>query len=411
MRCVSLLSTAHDSEQAMNDVVARAVAGLGKGAADLAFVFATSHHAEALGQVAQRIRAQGLAKHVLGCTAESVVGENREVEGEPALALWAMSLPGISIRPRRMTYEENSFRGWSDALPTSSGGPDAPTVLTLGDPFSFPADRFLKTVNEGSPGVRIVGGMASGSQARGGNRLILDDKVFEDGAVAVDVSGPVAIRTVVSQGCRPIGRSFVVTKADKNIIRELGGRPALEVLREIFEELDPEDQERVQQGLHIGRVINEYQDTFQHGDFLVRNVIGADDEGGIAITDLIRAGQTIQFHVRDAASATEDLRTLLENERLARPRSTVLGALLFTCNGRGVRLFPDPNHDVSALEKFFGTIPVAGFFAMGELGPVGGQNFIHGFTASVVTFEAVDVGDFEPRSPGAPDEPTGPTFV
>ncbi len=389
MKCVSALSTALDSEEAINDVLGRAVGQLGSTPADLAIVFATAHHADAMILIAERLASRGISRHTLGCTAESVVGEDREVEGEPALSLWAIRHPGIEVTPRRVTYANDAFSGWTDAIPKSSS-----TVIALGDPFTFPADKFLKAVNQGSPGVRVVGGMASGSQVQGGNRLILDGEVFEDGAVLAEINGPVVLQTIVSQGCRPIGRTYIVTKADRNIIRELGRRPALEVLREAFDELDPEDQERVQQGLHIGRVISEYQESFQRGDFLVRNVIGADDEGGIAITDLIRVGQTIQFHVRDADSADEDLRTLLENERLARPRAAIVGGLLFTCNGRGTRLFSEPNHDVDAIHHCLGPIPVAGYFAMGEFGPIGGENFLHGFTASVVIFEAPEVGDF-----------------
>ncbi len=174
------------------------------------------------------------------------------------------------------------------------------------------------------------------------------------------------------------------------MIRDLGRRPALEVLREIFEELPPDDQERVQSGLHIGRVINEYQETFRRGDFLVRNVMGADDDGGIAITDVVRVGQTIQFHVRDAETADEDLRRLVETELQDRPAARAGGALLFSCNGRGTRLFDEPDHDVGVLRELLGPIPVAGFFAMGELGPVGGQNFVHGYTASVILFEQAE---------------------
>ncbi len=137
-------------------------------------------------------------------------------------------------------------------------------------------------------------------------------------------------------------------------------------------------------GLHIGRVINEYQEAFGRGDFLVRNVIGADESGSIAITDQIRIGVTVQFHVRDAETADEDLRSLLAE---LEGDTHYEGALLFTCNGRGTRLFSKPDHDVQALRDALGPLPVAGFFAMGELGPVGGQNFVHGFTASIALFE------------------------
>jgi small ligand-binding sensory domain FIST len=228
--------------------------------------------------------------------------------------------------------------------------------------------------------------MASASGVPLGNRLLLDDDVYDAGAVAIEIDGPVQLRTVVSQGCRPIGRPFIVTRAERNVIAELGRRNALEVLKELFAELPPEDQELVQRGLHIGRVINEYQESFHRGDFLVRNVMGADEAGGIALTDVIKVGQTVQFHVRDSGTADEDLRTLLETELREHPDEAVRGALLFTCNGRGTRLFDTPNHDVGVIHQVLGPVPVAGFFAMGELGPVGGQNFVHGFTASVVLF-------------------------
>ncbi len=387
MKCVSTLSTVRNSESAIADVVGRAAEELAGEPADLAVVFSSIHHVEALGRLARDILGRGLARHVLGCTGESIVGEDQEVEDAPALSLWAIQLPGVTMTPHRFTFDEQGLHGLELPERSAEAASPRPTLIALGDPFSFPADPFLKRLNDEAPGVRIVGGMASASQVAGGNLLLLDDQVYRDGAVAIEVSGPVTLRTVVSQGCRPIGHTLIVTKADKNIIREFGRRPALEVLREVFDALDPDDQELVQQGLHIGRVINEYQESFHRGDFLVRNVLGADDEGGIAITDVIRVGQTVQFHVRDADTADEDLRTLLEDERLARPSAIVRGALLFSCNGRGTRLFPGPNHDVSVIHRKVGNIPVAGFFAMGELGPVGGQNFMHGFTASVVLFE------------------------
>jgi len=380
MTCASALSTDRDAASAVTDVVDRVGLAFASGPADLAVVFATSHHAETLGRVAQEIRRRGLARHTLGCSAESVIGEDREVEAEPALSLWAIRLPGVELTPRRLTFDGTGLHGWDGV------GSDSALIL-LGDPFSFPADQFLKTVNAEAPGFRVVGGMASAGATPGRNRLVLDDQVHDAGAVAIGLGGPVGVRTVVSQGCRPIGRAMVVTRAESNVLRELGGRPAMEVLREVFDALDGDDQERVQQGLHIGRVINEYQPTFGRGDFLVRNVLGADDAGGIAVSDVIRVGQTVQFHVRDADSADDDLRTLLGGERSARPGSHVRGALVFSCNGRGTRLFGGPNHDVATLHEQVGPVPAAGFFAMGELGPVGGQNFVHGFTASVALFE------------------------
>ena len=381
MRCAAALSTMRDSEAALREVVDRLADGFAGEPADLAVVFASIHHADVLGRVGSELAARGLGRHVLGCTGETIIGEDREVEGDPALSAWAIRLPDAELKPIRVDSGDDGL----DALQGFAAGPDS--ILLLGDPFSFAPDPWLQRLGAVAPGLRAMGGMASASQVPRENRLLLDGQVFEDGAVGMVLGGGVSTRTLVSQGCRPIGRPMIVTKVDKNLIRELGRRPCLEVLREIFEELPEVDQERVQSGLHIGRVINEYQDSFRRGDFLVRNVMGADDAGGIAITDLVRVGQTVQFHVRDAETADEDLRSLVDSERTDRPDARVAGALLFSCNGRGTRLFPESDHDVGVLRERFGPIPVAGFFAMGEIGPVGGQNFVHGYTASVVLFE------------------------
>jgi len=239
--------------------------------------------------------------------------------------------------------------------------------------------------------------MASASHEPGGNRLIFGDQVHAGGAVAVLIHGAIRVHSVVSQGCRPIGRPMIVTKADRHIIHALGGRPALDQLHELFASLSPDEQRVVQSGLHMGVVTNEYQDRFERGDFLVRNVIGADkDSGAIAVGDYVRVGQTVQFHVRDAATADEDLRELLAGVQplgcatgagQAEARTPAgCGALLFTCNGRGTRMFEGPDHDAGALRQILGDMPVAGFFAAGEIGPVGGEHFLHSFTATIAVF-------------------------
>jgi small ligand-binding sensory domain FIST len=348
----------------------------------LAFCFVTTHHADGLGRLAAGLRDRGLARHVAGCTAESIVGDGREVEDAPAVSVWAVSEPNLRVTSLRLTDEA---AGLDRIARTEEPADPANRILVLlGDPFTFPADPWLKHAQSSVPGLRVVGGMASAGRSPGQNVLVLDDDQYQDGAVAVLIDAPAPIRTVVSQGCRPIGRPMIVTKSDQNLIRELGRRPALEVLKETFAELDPAEQDLVRNGLHLGRVINEYQESFDRGDFLVRNVLGADESGAIAITDVLRVGQTVQFHVRDSDTADEDLATLLGE---VEERSRVAGALLFTCNGRGARLFSTPDHDVSALRAACGPIPAAGFFAMGEIGPIGGQNFVHGFTASTALFE------------------------
>ena len=386
MRCASAFSTAESGKVAVQEVVDRLSETFDNRAnqADLVIAFASSHHAESLERLGTILHESGLTQHSLGCTGETIVGDGREVEHGPALSVWAAKLPGAELRAIRVDNHNDGIEG------LKANRRDEETILLLGDPFSFTPDPWLKKLDSEVPGLRVLGGMASGSHVPRGNQLLLDGRVHEEGAVGLVLGGMVALHPLVSQGCRPIGRPMIVTKTDQNVIRELGRRPALQVLREVFEALSPDDQQRVQAGLHIGWVINEYQETFDRGDFLVRNIMGADDSGGIAITDLVRVGQTVQFHIRDAETADEDLRTLIENERLDRPHAQIAGALLFSCNGRGTRLFSSPDHDVSAIHDHYGPIPIAGFFAMGELGPVGGQNFVHGYTASIVLFESTE---------------------
>ncbi|MDG3006325.1 FIST signal transduction protein [Paludisphaera mucosa] len=388
MKCVSALSTARSASTAFHQILERLDAEPGSDAdpdpADLTLIFSSRHHAAVLGKLSQAFLEQGRTRHVLGCTGESIVGDEQEVENKPALAVWSLHHSAAEIQAVRFDPGGGSLRQSLASLEK----PSESTLILLADPFTFGVNDLLKIANEDLVGLKILGGMASAGNEPGSNRLLLDGEAFTDGAVALRISGPIAVRTVVSQGCRPIGRTLLVTKAEQNIIRELGRRPALEALREIFRDLPEEDVDKVKEGLHIGRVINEYQESFHRGDFLVRNVVGAEESGAIQINDLIRVGQTVQFHVRDAETADEDLRESLARRPKGDEGGTVpVGALLFSCNGRGTRLFDVPNHDVATIREVLGPIPVAGFFAMGELGPIGGQNFMHGFTASVAVFE------------------------
>lgn len=375
MKCVSALSTVSSTEAAFEEVLNRVAGDLNGTCGDLAVAFVSADHAEHLGGLARAILSRRIARHVLACTAESIIGEGREIEGSSAVSLWAAELPGGGLKTLRLDLEDDRF---PDEIAAETSG----TMLILGDPFTFAAEEWL---NRLPAGIQAIGGMASAAKSPGGNRLILDDGEYDDGAVGVFLDPSAKIRAVVSQGCRPIGRPLIVTKVERNVIRELGRRPAMESLQELFESLDPEEQDLVRQGLHLGRVINEYQETFERGDFLVRNVLGTDGEGGIGVTDLIRVGQTVRFHVRDAATADEELRELLGAARESSD-SPPFGALIFSCNGRGTRLFDEPDHDATVVRETLGGIPAAGFFAMGEIGPVGDRNFVHGFTASIALF-------------------------
>lgn len=389
MPFATALSTAAETTRALEEVCGPALEQV-QGKADLAVLFFSPHHLQEAEWIALAAHQRLGGCRLLGCVGESIVGNDQEIEGQPAMSLWLgrWSRP-VTIDPVQLYFEQTSdgysILGWPDSL--ADADPAQSALLLLGDPFSFPVDLFLDQVNETYPGLRVMGGMASGINGPGESRLILGEEVLSQGAIGVLFQGPIKIRTIVSQGCRPIGTHFIVTRAQENVIIELGGKPPLARLQQLWQELGPRDQQLFQQGLHIGRVLNEYQGDFQRGDFLVRNVLGLDRaSGALAITDHVRVGQTVQFHVRDAESADEDLHALLQLDLSAHAVKPG-GALLFTCNGRGTRFFGQPHHDAGAIRAEAGNIPIAGFFAQGELGPIGGQNFIHGFTASVVLFE------------------------
>jgi small ligand-binding sensory domain FIST len=357
---------------------------------DFAVLFFSPHHADKASTLAGTIRTRLNPRCLLGCVGESIIGNDREIEQRPALSLWvARWTRPVDLAPFSLALEQTadgrSLLGWPDAL--VGANPAQTAVLLLGDPYTFPADLFLAEMNAVHRGVRVLGGMASGMRGPGQTRLLLDDRCHEAGAVGVLLRGHFGLRSIVSQGCRPIGRALVITRGQKNVIQELGGRPVLTQLQEMWQEMTPAEQELFQEGPHLGMVINEYQGEFQRGDFLVRNILGLDQEtGSLAINDRVRVGQTVQFHIRDAATADEDLHALLQLDMQAHERGPT-GALVFSCNGRGTRLFPEPHHDARAVRGEVGEVPLAGFFAQGELGPIGNQNFIHGFTACVALFE------------------------
>ena len=338
--------------------------------------FATAAHLESMDLLAATLADRLAPEVVLGAGAVSVVAGDRELEETPAVAAWVAPLAGAV--PVRLPPALSADHSPADDLPPLDEQPR--TLLLLADPFSFPADRLLAQLGTGFPQLRAIGGLASASGSAGGNRLVLDGEVFDDGAIGLLLGPEAGIETVVSQGCRPIGQPYVVTRGERNLIHELGGRPALERLQEIVEGLDASERSLVQRGLHLGIVVNEHKLDFGRGDFLVRGVLGLERRSrALAVGDVVETGTTVQFQVRDAASARQDLRGLMAG-RCAE------GALLFTCNGRGRRLFEAADQDATAVAGAIAPAPLAGMFCAGEIGPVGPRSYLHGFTASVALF-------------------------
>lgn len=388
MRCKVAISTESESTLAIQNVCREVVAGFGGEAVDLAMLFISPHHCDQVGELVSVIGNTVAPRVLLGCTGEGVIGGDQEVEDEPAICLWVARLPEVNVIPFHLSVQEAAegffFSGWPSQMPDPE---ENPFFLLLAEPFSTPGRELLAFLREKYPDALAVGGIASAASDASLSCLILNGQMLSEGVVGVAMTGAIEVRTVVSQGCRPIGRRFVITKAERNIIYELGGRPAFDCLQEVFTSLSPEDQRLARMALHVGYAITEYQTKYDRGDFLVRNIMGADKAAGaLIISDLIQVGQTVQFHVRDGAAASEDLHLLLEVQRGSLRSRPLDGALLFNCNGRGQRLFGEPHHDITAIQKEIGNIPVAGFFAQGEIGPIGGKNFLHGYTASMVFF-------------------------
>jgi small ligand-binding sensory domain FIST len=376
MDYASALSEHTDPMRAAAEVTAAVGERIGR-SPELAVLFVTPPHRDALAEIAGTVRAELQPATLLGAAAVAVIGPGREVEQAPGVSLFAARSSSL-IRPVHLRAESHG-EGWEiDGLPADLGG--VGSIILVPDPFTFPVHPLLSTLHTDRPALAVIGGLASAADGPGGNRLVVDDAVHTDGAVGVLLGEDVSPRAVVSQGCRPIGQPYIVTAADGNLIYELGGRPALERLLATIERLSPDDRQLAEQGLHCGVVIDEAKDEFRRGDFLIRGVLGADAAtGAVAVGDIVAVGSTVQFQVRDAASADEDLRELLSGR-------TARGALVFTCNGRGRHMFGTADHDATVVGEVLGTSTVAGMFCAGELGPVGGRNALHGFTASVALF-------------------------
>lgn len=391
-RFASSLSTLADSEAAFRAAVDALRAGLAGARPDVVFAFVSHHHGTAIESLGPALARETDARIVLGCTGESIVGAERDVERGPALSLFAGVMPDTQLTPfdvHAVRDEQGAFA--FSHVPEVQDAKRAGLIL-LADPFSFPMSDYLEVLGAVLPGVPAIGGMASGGHGPGQNLLFDARGVVEGGALGLVVEGAVEVRTVVSQGCRPIGRPWVITACKDNVVHRLGGKTAIEALVETFGKLSPRDRELLQSQPFVGLALDATKSRFERGDFLVRGIIGADNErGALAIgDDTLRTGMTVQFLVRDAESAGEDLAQLLRQRAGGVPAAPdEVGALVFTCNGRGTRMFPAPNHDVGCLRAALeNTVPAAGFFALGEIGPVGGRNFLHGFTASVALFRA-----------------------
>ena len=375
-----------DLPHAAELAVAQALEPLGGRTPDLAMVFVCGADADEVAAGGQRAADATGAHAVVGCSAPGVIGGGRGVEAASAVAVWCAVLPDVRVRTFHLEVMPASAGMAVVGLPERAD--DDVVGVLLADPWSFPVDGFVERSNAALGGLPLVGGLASGLRGRGSTRLFLDRQSLDRGAVGVMLSGPVGARTMVSQGCRPIGEPMTVTGSDGNVVLELAGMPAREKLEQILASLEPTDQALASHGLQLGIVMDEYAESHDHGDFVIRGIAGLDEHRhGLVIGDLVPVGRTVQFQLRDAATADADLRESLRRFRTSSSLDTIEGALVFSCNGRGAGLFASADHDVETVRSVLAApTGVAGFFAAGEIGPVAGRNHVHGLTASILAF-------------------------
>jgi small ligand-binding sensory domain FIST len=382
VRIATGLATSHVGSDAFAEAASRAQLGLGGAPADLVAVFAGPPNLDSVEDGIAAVEARLGPRALTGCGAQGVLGAGRELE-QGGVVVWAASLGGGTAE----SFHLEPLATGSDGGFVIAGMPDldgADAVIMLADPYSFPVEPLLAQLATDFPGLPVIGGLASAGRDDG-TVLLHDDAVATTGAVGAVLRG-VDVRTCVSQGARPIGPEMVITAADGNVVHELASRPALMRLREAIGELDTEERMLAANGLLLGIVIDENRPEYERGDFLVRGLVDVDEESGsVTVGDLVRVGQTARLQVRDGASADEDLRAVLSRQ-LRELHGPPAGALMFTCNGRGVGMFGEADHDATALEDAFGRVPAAGFFCAGEIGPVGPRNFLHGFTATMAVF-------------------------
>lgn len=390
MRWTSAISTATPLDAAVREVASAVTRELGGATPDLVVAFVSEQHQEEYERLPALVRSALAPRCLIGCSAGGVVGGGREIERQAAVSLTAALLPDVEV---------TAFHLDGDALPAPGGPASAweeatrvpaarqPAFVLLPDPFTFDAETLVAGLDATYPESAKIGGLASGGREPGANVLYAGDAVHRAGAVGLALTGNVALDTVVAQGCRPIGEPMFVTRADQNVLYALDGQPALGVLQQLLAEADPRDRQLFASSLFLGVVMKE-QEVYRQGDFLVRNLLGIDGKSGaIAVGTALRTGMVVQFHLRDAETSAQDLDAVLSRYGEAR-QGAPAGSLLFSCLGRGEHLYGAPDHDTRAFHRHLGPVPLGGFFCNGEIGPVHGRTFLHGYTSAFGVFRS-----------------------
>jgi small ligand-binding sensory domain FIST len=388
MRWASALSLESNLERAIAEAGERLRAGLDGATPDLLVGFVSAQHEESYERLPELARVSQ-AKVVVACSAGGVIAAGREIEHHPGLALVGAVLPDVRLATFHLETDRlpppEDRDGWADLAHAAAR--EEPHVLLLADPFTAEVEPLLAGLDRHFPSGRKVGGLASGGAEVGRNVFLEGATLHRSGVVGVAMSGDIAVETIVAQGCRPIGDPMFVTSAQGPLLRGLDGEPAARVLRRLYERLEGRDQELFRHSLFVGLVMRESRETYHQGDFLIRNIVGLDGaSGSLMLGSSLHEGTIVQFHLRDATTSAEDLEALLARQAGATGTSAPAGALLFSCLGRGAQLYGEPDHDSEAFRRHFGDVPLGGFFCSGEIGPVHGTTFVHGYTSCFALF-------------------------
>ena len=390
MKWVSAVSEHRFLKYAVAECAGEIRAAMGGRAPDLAVAFASPHHAARADELPELVRDMLGDCVLVGCSGGGVIGAGREIENRPGFSLTAASLPGVSVAPFHFGDEDLPDgdappSAWEDMIGVSAD--DDPQFILLADPFSIRGEHLLMGFDYAFPRGAKIGGLASGGQNPGSNALYAGARTHRAGAVGAALSGDVAVDTIVAQGCRPIGERMQITRSQRNMLAEVDGRGVLEVLRELFRGLDARDQSLAQHSLFLGVVMDEFNDAPELGDFLIRNIIGLDARGeALAVGEILKEGQIVQFHLRDSRTSSQDLSDMLDQYVGGETGAASAGALLFQCLGRGEYLYGRPDHDTDMFRQKVGDVPLSGFFCNGEIGQVGGSTYLHGYTSSFGVF-------------------------
>jgi small ligand-binding sensory domain FIST len=340
-------------------------------------------------EVLELLRVHGRIPLLVGCSSPSLIAGNQEIEHANGLVLGLYHLPGAVLHATHFTQDQlQEIQAASDWYRLTGLAPaQCQGWLAWADPYRLDCEAWLDSWNRAYPALPVVGGLVLGSGAEHQTQLYLNGEVFEEGAVAVSVQGQVRLESVLAQGCTPIGDSWTITQVERNLIVSIANRPAYEVLAETYHRLPASEQQKTRGNLVVGLAANEYQEEFRQGDFLVRNLIGADLQTGIlAVGAFPRVGQTLQFHRRDPEASSQAMVAALSRARQRLAGRRIYGGCLCSCAGRGRHLFGQAHHDARQVQRHLGPMGLVGCFCNGEIGPVGDKNFVHGYTASLGLF-------------------------